>query len=107
MGWVSIMNLGDEKSYEETWHEMQRIPGVGPSIAKDIIDLGYSRIIELADADPMDMYELLKEIRGHYIDRCVLYVFRCAVYYARVDDPDPELLKWWNWKDRKVTPKEW
>ncbi|NMB56563.1 pathogenicity locus, partial [Candidatus Beckwithbacteria bacterium] len=31
-------------------------------------------------------------------DRCLLYVFRCAVYYAK-GGRDPEKLKWWNWKD--------
>jgi hypothetical protein len=30
----------------------------------------------------------------------VLYVFRCAVYFANNSTHDPELLKWWNWKDR-------
>jgi hypothetical protein len=33
------------------------------------------------------------------IDPCVLYVFRCAVYYASHEVHDPDLLKWWNWKD--------
>ena len=28
----------------------------------------------------------------------MLYVFRCALYYASNDIHDPELLKWWNWK---------
>lgn len=35
------------------------------------------------------------------MDRCMLYVFRCAVYYASSEQHDPELLKWWNWKDDK------
>ena len=26
-------------------------------------------------------------------------VYRCAVYFASTEDPDPEKLKWWNWKD--------
>jgi len=34
------------------------------------------------------------------VDRCMLYVLRCAVYYASTLDPDPRLLQWWNWKDR-------
>jgi hypothetical protein len=29
----------------------------------------------------------------------VLYVFRCAVYFASKPHPDPQRLKWWNWKD--------
>ncbi|NJM89920.1 MAG: hypothetical protein HC847_25010 [Hydrococcus sp. RU_2_2] len=39
-------------------------------------------------------------LRGQHIDRCVLYVFRCAVYYASNSVREPELLKWWNWKDK-------
>jgi Pathogenicity locus len=33
----------------------------------------------------------------------MLYIFRSAVYYASNDSHDPELLKWWNWKDRVPT----
>jgi hypothetical protein len=33
-----------------------------------------------------------------YVDRCMLYVFRCAVYYAE-GGREPEKLRWWNWKD--------
>jgi hypothetical protein len=32
----------------------------------------------------------------------MLYVFRCAVYYASTRDPDPRLLQWWNWKDPRA-----
>jgi hypothetical protein len=39
------------------------------------------------------------------VDRCVLYVFRCAVYFASEAEHDPELLKWWNWKDAAPLPK--
>jgi len=80
---------------------LQIIPGVGPSIARDLIDLGYKRIAELKGGDPESMYQRLCGLRGQHIDRCVLYVFRCAVYYANSDTHDPELLKWWNWKDSK------
>ena len=38
-------------------------------------------------------------LRGEQIDRCVLYVFRCAVYYAANETHESEKLKWWNWKD--------
>jgi hypothetical protein len=38
---------------------------------------------------------------GAHVDRCALYVFRCAVYFASEAKPDPELLKWWNWKDAR------
>jgi hypothetical protein len=81
--------------------ELQTIPGVGPSIARDLADLGYTSVSGLRGADPESVYEKLCELRGGRIDRCVLYVFRCAVYFAGNDTHDPELLKWWNWKDGK------
>jgi hypothetical protein len=81
--------------------ELQTIPGVGTSIARDLIDLGYSHISDLKGIDPELMYQRLCTVRGQHIDRCVLYVFRCAVYFANSKNHEPELLKWWNWKDRK------
>lgn len=81
-------------------NDLQTIPGVGPSIAQDLMDLGYGRVADLRDQDPEEMYERLCLMRGGHIDRCVLYVFRSSVYFSRTDDPDPELLKWWKWKDR-------
>jgi hypothetical protein len=77
----------------------QTIPGIGNSLSQDLVDLGYRKVNDLKDADPEEMYQNLMAVRGHHIDRCVLYVFRCAVYYASNSIHDPELLNWWNWKD--------
>jgi len=79
--------------------ELQKIPGVGPSIEKDLKALGYTYVEQLADADPEQMYQRLMQLRGGHIDRCVLYVFRCAVYFAGNRVHEPQKLKWWNWKD--------
>ena len=81
--------------------EFQMIPGVGPSLAQDFVELGYSHIPDIRNCDPERMYQELCQLRGERIDRCVLYVFRCAVYYASNSVHAPELLKWWNWKDKK------
>jgi len=85
----------------EASKEFQIIPGVGKSLSKDFVDLGYQKVNELKGESPEIMYQNLMALRGHYIDRCVLYVFRCAVYYASNSVYEPELLKWWNWKDEK------
>ena len=98
------MPQGNEnESYQsrEANKEFQRIPGVGKSLSKDLVDLGYQKVNELKGEDPEAMYQNLMELRGCHVDRCVLYVFRCAVYYASNAAHDPELLKWWNWKDGK------
>jgi len=81
--------------------DLQKIPGVGRSISKDLVDLGYRKVNELKGKKPETMYQNLMDLRGEHIDRCVLYVFRCAVYYASNSKHEPDLLKWWNWKDRK------
>jgi hypothetical protein len=78
---------------------LSRIPGVGPSIAADLCLLGVREAAELRGRDPESLYAELSRQVGRQVDRCVLYVFRCAVYFASEAKPDPELLKWWNWKD--------
>jgi len=78
------------------------IPGVGPSISRDFLDLGYQSVSDLKKEDPQRMYEQLCTLRGQHIDRCVLYIFREAVYFAGNPQPEPELLKWWNWKDNNL-----
>lgn len=80
--------------------DLETIPGVGPSIARDLGDLGLDRVASLRGRDPERLYADLIALRGGPVDRCVLYVFRCAVYYADRRRHRPELLKWWNWKDR-------
>ena len=80
--------------------DLQTIPGVGPSIAQDLRELGYSMVRDLLNEDPEQMYLALIKLRGVHQDRCVLYVFRCAVYFAGNETHEPDLLKWWNWKDR-------
>ena len=81
--------------------ELQQIPGVGPSIARDLLDLGIKRISDLRGRNPEQLYKKICALRGQHQDRCLLYVFRCAVYFASNRQPDLELLKWWNWKDVK------
>jgi hypothetical protein len=79
--------------------ELETIPGIGPNLARDLEDLGYRRVADLRGGDAEKMYAKLCAMRGAHIDRCVLYVFRLAVYYASHPVHEPELLKWWKWKD--------
>jgi hypothetical protein len=84
----------------------QELGSVGPRIAEELWDLGYRSVAELVDADPDQMYRRSHELQGGgYLDRCVLYVYRCVVYQARTPKPDPELKKWWLWKERSLSRK--
>ena len=82
--------------------ELERIPGVGPSIARDLRAIGITSVDQLQGKDPEQLYEKLCRFKASPVDRCMLYVLRCAVYYASSEDPGPRLLQWWNWKDAKV-----
>jgi hypothetical protein len=82
--------------------DLTTIPGVGPSIARDLRDLGFQQVEDLRGEDPEQLYQRICAQRGQHIDRCVLYVFRCAVYFATEEEHDPDLLNWWNWKDRAL-----
>ena len=81
--------------------ELRVIPGVGKSIAEDLWNLGLRSVQDLKGQDAEELYVRLCAMQGTQIDRCMLYVFRCAVYYASHEQHDPELLKWWNWKDKQ------
>ncbi len=81
--------------------DLQHIPGVGPKITRTLNSLGYQCVADLVDEDPERMYREL--CRDGHVDRCVLYVFRCAVYFAGRKTHNPELLKWWNWTDEKTS----
>ncbi len=78
--------------------QLTEIPGVGKSIASDLQDIGIHSVQDLKRASPESLFAKSNEHAGVQQDRCLLYVFRCAVYYAN-GGRDPEKLKWWHWKD--------
>ena len=92
-----MIKKGDKNS-----NLLEAVPGVGKSIAKDLRDIGIHWVADLKGRDPKYLYEALCHKRRTTIDPCILYVFRCAVYFAENEHPDPELLKWWNWKNRTL-----
>ena len=84
-----------------TSKQLEQIPGVGGRIAQTLREIGIRRVNNLKGKNPEKLYQRLCEYRAGPVDRCMLYVLRCAVYYASNTEHDPKLLKWWNWKDRK------
>ena len=80
--------------------ELETIPGIGPNMAAHLRRLGIGSVGDLRGQSPEALYERDRELAGGRLDPCVLYTYRCAVYYASTERHDPVLLKWWNWKDR-------
>ena len=81
---------------------VEEVPGIGPNLAEDLRRLGIHRTSELRGRDAGALYGQLCDLAGEQVDRCVLYAFRCAVYFASHSNHDPELLKWWNWTDDRM-----
>jgi hypothetical protein len=78
---------------------LESIPSIGQALARKLRTIGVQSVHDLRDADPEKLYRKLERRVGAHVDRCVLYIFRTAVYYASHTRHDPEKLKWWKWKD--------
>lgn len=79
--------------------DLTQIPGIGPNMARHLINAGYPDIDSLKGQDPEEIYQKDCLFQGVQADRCALYCYRLAVVYAEGKIDDPEKLKWWNWKD--------
>ncbi|MUL36827.1 helix-hairpin-helix domain-containing protein [Gloeocapsopsis dulcis] len=71
--------------------ELEQIPGVGKKIAQDFREMGIFSIENLKGQDPEVLYQRLFTYQGKSVDRCMLYVFRCAVYYTSVKASVPKI----------------
>ncbi len=89
---------------EAALKDLIQIPGIGKSLATDLWNIGIRSVSQLKNKDPEKLYDRSNQYAGVVQDRCVLYTFRCAVYYAdtKKENQDSEKLKWWNWKDDKL-----
>lgn len=77
--------------------QLEHIPGIGKSLANDLRAIGIEHTSDLRKQTPEGLYQRLNEYVGAVQDLCVLYTFRCAVYFAN-GGRELEKLKWWNWK---------
>jgi hypothetical protein len=84
---------------EQTLKQFQTIPGIGKACSLDLWNIGLRSIDDLKGKNPNELYEKLNTITGTRHDICMLYTFRCAVYYATEQHHDKEKLNWWYWKD--------
>lgn len=84
---------------------LKNIPGIGKNIERHLNNIGIETVEDLRGKDPEELY--LKDclFKGFQEDRCILYVFRLAVYYAEHETHEPEKLKWWYWKDKEYKPQ--
>ena len=75
------------------------MPSVGKSVSIDLWNLGFRSIAELKGQNPSALYAKLNHITGLKHDICMLYTFRCIVYYATEELHEKDKLNWWYWKN--------
>lgn len=68
---------------------LQKAPNVGPRVAQDLVDLGFSTIDELKGQDPLVLYHRLEALSGSRQDPCVLDTFMAVVDFAETKESKP------------------
>jgi hypothetical protein len=80
--------------------ELTKIPGIGKNMAQHLIRAGYPDIAALKGQSPDEIYQRDCLAQGVQVDRCALYVYRLAVWYADNAGQLPQdKQNWWDWKD--------
>ena len=90
----------DNAKKQQAIKDLQQIPGIGKSLSQMLYNIGITSTSQLKNKSPEKLYRKLCDSHPSPVDRCVLYVFRCAVYFASNNEHEEEELKWWNWKDQ-------
>jgi hypothetical protein len=85
---------------EKILKQFQTIPSIGKACSLDLWNMGFRNINELKGQNPLLLYEKLNTVTGVKHDICMLYTFRCAVYYVTEKTPEKKKLNWWYWKDK-------
>ncbi len=81
--------------------DLTTIPNVGEKTKQSLQNIGIMCVEDLRGKSPEELYDKDCFVKGFQEDRCQLYLFRMAVYYAEHDCWEEEKLRWWYWKDRK------
>lgn len=79
--------------------DLKKIPGVRENMKQMLIDIGIFCVEDLKGKDPEELYRLSCKYYNQKVDRCVLYVYKEAIYFAENEIHEQGKLKWWYWKD--------
>lgn len=84
---------------QKVLQHLRKIPGIGKACSEDLWNIGIRKISDLAGQNPAVLYDRLNTYSGVKQDICMLYTFRCAVYFATEEDHETDKLHWCYWKD--------
>lgn len=70
---------------------LEQLPNIGPSLARDLRDIGIRSPRQLEQADAFELYRALCARTGRRHDPCVLDAFLAACAFMRGENARP----WW------------
>ena len=77
------------------------IPNVGKRTKESLMNIGITCVEDLIGKNPEELYIKDCMVKGFQVDRCQLYLFRMAVYFAENTEWEEEKLNWWYWKNHE------
>ena len=85
--------------------DLKTIPNIGDKTKQSLQNIGIKYVEDLKGQNPEDLYFKDCITKGFQVDKCQLYLFRMAIYYAEHTIWEEEKLKWWYWKDKEYPEK--
>ncbi len=76
----------------DTSMRLEDLPNIGKSIAADLRSIGIAQPVQLADGEPLAVFQQLAEVMGHRHDPCVLYTLIAVHHYLQGAEARP----WWH-----------
>lgn len=77
----------------DTSMRLEDLPNIGKSIAADLRSIGIVQPAQLADREPLAVFQQLAEVMGHRHDPCVLYTLISVKHYLQGAEARP----WWHY----------
>ncbi len=85
--------------------DLTTIPNIGEKTKQSLFQIGITCVEDLKGKKAEDLYFKDCMSKGFQEDKCQLYLFRMAIYYAEHTTWKEEKLKWWYWKDKEYPEK--
>ncbi len=85
--------------------DLLTIPNIGEKTKQSLLNIGITCVQDLKGKRAEDLYAKDCLVKGFKEDKCQLYLFRMAIYYAENSNLEEEKLKWWYWKDKEYPEK--
>lgn len=82
----------------------QQLGSIGERMARDLVQLGFRRVEDLAGADPRALFTRLEQLTREKQDPCVEDALRCAVEQANDPNLPAPLRDWWRWTSVRGAP---